>query len=274
MNKTLTIIGGAIAGLAILGAGGYVLADSWLDSKAETEVENQLLEATGGMAAVGSADVQLLRQRVAFTDIQLNGIEGIASENLLNIQQLVLDKPRFQGKKVNVDAATVEGITINIDGDTSQIQAALASFSHANVDFEQMSKDLSGNASSTTQANGSSAANGFTIDELNIEAIAINLDLAVPWQQQRLQHTITIPATTITNVTDENIAEKVILALGEPAFRNLQTLFLQQILPSSLEELQQSLPTEIDLSNIQLPEGMELPETIELPSIKLPESKN
>ena len=71
-----------------------------------------------------------------------------------------------------------------------------------------------------------------------------------------------------------NIAEKVIFALGEPAFRDLQALFLQEILPSSLEELQQSLPAEINLSDIQLPEGVELPETIELPAIKLPESKN
>ncbi len=274
MNKTLTIIGGVIAGLAVLGAGGYVLADSWLDNKAETEVENQLLEATGGLAAVGSADVQLLRQRVAFKDIQLDGIEGVASEDLLSIQQLVLDKPSFQGEEVSVNAATVEGITININGDTSQIQSALASFSHSGVDFEQMSKELSGNAGSATQGNSSGAANGFTIDELNIEAIAVNLDLAVPWQQDRLQHTITIPATTLTNVTDENIAEKVIFALGEPAFRDLQALFLQEILPSSLEELQQSLPAEINLSDIQLPEGVELPETIELPAIKLPESKN
>ncbi|AFY40008.1 hypothetical protein Lepto7376_3851 [[Leptolyngbya] sp. PCC 7376] len=272
MNKTLTIVGVAIAGVAVLGVGGYALADSWLDNKAETEVEAQLLEATGGMSEVGSVDVQLLRQRIALKDIQVDGIEGIATEKLLSIQQLTLDKPNLKDNAVSVDKAKVEGITINIDGDTSKLQSAFFAYGgqpgHSEVALDELADQLS------TSNNTTQSATDFSIEQLEIGAIAVNLDLEVPWQTERLQHNITIPATTITDVTDENISEKLLIALGQPAMQELQALFFQQILPTSIEELSEALPAEIDLSDIELPEGVELPENIELPDIKLPQNSN
>ncbi|NJN74489.1 MAG: hypothetical protein HC799_17700, partial [Limnothrix sp. RL_2_0] len=71
MNKSFVIFGGAIASVLILGTGALLAADSWLDNKAEAEVETELTTATGVTADVGEADVQLLRRKVVFNDIHL-----------------------------------------------------------------------------------------------------------------------------------------------------------------------------------------------------------
>ena len=268
MNKTLTIASVAIAGLAVLGIGGYALADAWLDNKAETELETQLLEATGGAAQVGSTDVQLLRQRVAIKDIQVDAIEGIATENLLGIKELTLDKPSFKNDEITVDTAKIEGISINIDGDASKFQPELFAYGKSDSILNTLSDQL--------PSDGETANIGadFAIDQLEIGAISVNLDLEVPWQTERLQHSITIPATILTDVTDENISEKLIVALGQPAIQELQGFLFTEVLPASLSELSEVIPDEIDLSSIELPEGVELPENIDLPNIKLPKSGN
>lgn len=271
MSKTLIIVGGAIATVLAVGVGGYAMTDAWLDDKAETEIETQLLEATGGLAAVGSADVQLLRQRVAVNDIKFDGVDGFRSEDLLNIDQITVEKPDLQGEEVSAKKVQIDGITVNLKGDTSQWQNALMGIGHSGLNFDELAQQIPNPEDAAPAQNTGSQTSGFELEELQIGAIAINLDLVVPWQTERLQHSITIPAATLTDVTDENVAEKLLVALGEPAFQELQTFAVEQILPASLEQLSESLPADIDLSDITLPEGVTLPENIELPDIKLPQ---
>lgn len=274
MSKTLIIVGGAIATVLAVGVGGYAMTDAWLDDKAETEIEAQLLEATGGLAEVGSADVQLLRQRVAVNDIKFDGVDGFESENLLNIDQLTLDKPDLQAEEVTIEKAQIEGITINLNADTMQLQEAFMSLGHSDLNIEDLANQIPDSEDISSGSNSAEGeVSGFEIGELQIGAIAVNIDLEVPWQTERLQHSLEIPAATLTDVTEENIAEKLMVALGEPAFQEFQAFAFQEILPASLGGLSESLPAEIDLSDITLPEGveLELPESIELPEIKLPQ---
>ncbi|NJN74490.1 MAG: hypothetical protein HC799_17705 [Limnothrix sp. RL_2_0] len=127
-------------------------------------------------------------------------------------------------------------------------------------------------ADSQQQASGgdSSSQVGFMIDELTISNVAININLVVPWTEEALDHQVAIPQLILTDVTDQNLGEKIMANVGEPVIQDLQTFMFEEVLPGSLQQLSESLPAEIDLSNLEIPADLELPENIQLPNIKLP----
>jgi hypothetical protein len=274
MAAKTKLIGGAIASMVVIGIGGFFILDSWLDKKAKTEVETQLTEAAGTVAGVGQADVQLLRQRVSLQNIELANLPEFSSTNLLTIQSVVIDKPSLNQPQKHVQAIAIEGIQINIDGNLNSMPQLLASQGLPNLNIAKISQQIEQHSQAQTQNNANGGSNGgditFTIDELKISPIAVVINLEVPWQTETLNHTINIPATTLTNVTNENIGEQFMTALGEPILTELQAFALEEILPKAMAELQKSIPAEIDLSDIQLPEGVDLPDSIQLPKIKLP----
>lgn len=266
MAAKTKLIGGAIASIVVIGIGGFFILDSWLDKKAKTEVETQLTEAAGTVAEIGQADVQLLRQRVSFENVELANLPEFSSTTLLTIQSVVIDKPSLNQPQKHVQAIALEGIQINIDGKIDSIPKLLSSQSLPQLNIEQITQQLQ--AQSQNKTNGNNPV--FLIDELTISPITILINLEVPWQSEALNHTITLPATTLTNVTNETLGEQLITTLGAPMLQELQAFALKEIVPQAMAELQKSIPAEIDLSQIDIPEGMELPDNIQLPNIKLP----
>jgi hypothetical protein len=279
MKKSFVIFGGAIAGVFVLGTGALLAADSWLDNKAETEAETELTEAIGVTADVGEADVQLLQQKVVFNDVQLANFAGFPSNKLLTINRIVIDRPTLQGQPVQMKSALIEGIQINIDGDMGAVQGAALMGSMPNLNLMQLIEQMNApspadGAGATSQQRVSDSngdrQTGFTIDQLTISDVAVNINLVVPWADEPLDHQIAIPQLVLTDVTDQNFSEKIMANLGDPVIQDLQAFMFEEVLPGSLRQLTESLPAEIDLSDIELPAGMELPDNIQLPNIKLP----
>lgn len=279
MKKSFVIFGGAIAGVFILGTGALLAADSWLDHKAATGVENELTEATGVAADVGEADVKLLQQKVVFNDVQLANFAGFPSNKLLTINRIVIDRPTLQSQPVQMQSALIEGIQINIDGDMGTVPNASFMGSMPNLNLTKLVEQI--NAPSPADGAGKASQQrvfggngdrkiGFRIDRLTISDVAININLQVPWSEEPLDHQVAIPQLVLTDVTDQNLSEKIMANLGEPVIQDLQAFMFEEVLPGSLQQLTESLPAEIDLSNIELPAGIELPDNIQLPNIKLP----
>lgn len=278
MQRPLLIIGGAIAGLLLLGTGGLLAADQWLDQRAKTTLETKLTQATGVTAAVDTADVQLLRRKVTVNHLQLANLQGFPSSHLLTIDQVALDNPAWQNQPFRVAKATVVGVKINVDGDFSSMPQNLTLDGLPQFNLLQLMEHLQHQATTTTMTKTSAAlernspqALAFTIDELVIDGISIQINLQVPWQEQAIAHAVTLPEIILTEVNNLNMGQKLGESLGQPVMADLQAFLYTEVLPSALEYMQKSLPTEIDLSTLPIPEGVTLPENLPLPNIKLPQ---
>lgn len=279
MKKSFVIFGGAIAGVFILGTGTLLAADTWLDNKAKTRVESKLTKATGVTADVGEADVQLLQKQVIFNDVQLANFAGFPSNKLMTINRIVIDRPTLKSQPVQMQSALIEGIQINIDGDMGTVANTAFHGGMPNLNLTKLVEQI--NAPSPADGAGKAVQQrvsggngnseiGFSIDTLTISDVAININLVVPWSDEPLDHQVAIPQLVLTDVTDQNLGEKIMANLEEPVIQDLQTFMFEEVLPGSLQQLTESLPAEIDLSNIEIPAGMELPDNIQLPNIKLP----
>lgn len=275
--KKILIFGGAIAGIFVLGVGAVIAADAWLDQKAKLELETQLTQATGVPAAVGKADVQLFQKKVAIDNLNLSNLAGFPSTNLITINRIEFANPALQSQPIRVATATIEGVEINLDGNMASVPNPMLGSGMPKLNLLQLIDQLEQQQS--TSGNGAIASNGtessnpdlvFTIDQLTISTINVNIQLAVPWQETAIAHAIQIPAITLTEVNNLNLGEKLSEAIVDPFIADLQAFFLNEILPDALEYAQQSIPKEIDLSNLKLPEGIDLPDNIQLPNIKLP----
>ncbi|MGB2927063.1 MAG: hypothetical protein WBB82_17325 [Limnothrix sp.] len=279
MNKSLVILGGAIAGVLILGGGALFAADTWLDQKAETEVETELTKATGVVADVGEADVQLLQKKVVFNNVQLANFAGFSSPKLLTIERVEIDRPALKSQPIQMKSALIQGLQINVDGDMNGVPSSVFSGAMPNLNLMQLMQQTSSQSKTLPKTNNVTAnatatengtKSGFTVDQLTVNDVLIKINLDVPWSTEPLDHQVVIPQLVLTDVTDQNISEKIMTNLGEPVIRDLQAFMLQEVLPGSLQELSKSIPAEIDLSGIELPENLELPDNIQLPKIKLP----
>lgn len=277
MKKTLILFGGAIAGIFVLGVGAVIAADTWLDQKAKLELETQLTEATGVTAAVGKADVQLFQKKVAIDNLNLSNLAGFPSTNLLTINRIELANPSLQSQPIRVTTATIEGVQINLDGNLDSVPNPMLGGGMPKLNLlqlvEQLDQQNQNTLNSTATANATEGGNPdlvFTIDQLTISAINVNINLEVPWQETAIAHDIQIPEITLTEVNNLNLGEKLGNTLVASLAADLQAFFFTEVLPDALAYAQQSMPKEIDLSNIELPEGVELPDNIQLPNIKLP----
>lgn len=279
MKKSFIILGGAIAGVFILGTGALLAADSWLDNKAKTEAETELTETVGLTADMGEADVQLLQRKVVFNDVQIANVAGFPSANLVTVNRVVIDHPVSKSQPLEMESALIEGLQINIDGNFGEVPNADAPGIIPNLNLLKLMEqtnvpspaDGAGTGSpQRVSGENSSSETGFAIDELTITDVAININLVVPWAEEPLDHQVAIPQLVLTDVTDRNLSEKLEANMDEAVIQDLQAFMMEEVFPGFLQEFTEFIPAEIDLSNLEIPADLELPDNIQLPNIKLP----
>ncbi len=263
MKKPILIIASSILALGMVGTGALLAAENWLGQRLETELESELTETTGIEAAVGQTEVQLLQRRVRFHDLAFANVPGFSGTNLLVIRQIELQEPQLQGKPLQVAIANLEGVTVNIEGDLNDLPDPRLVGALPNVNIAQLIEQLEPQIQTTTTAAGQPTTT-FTVDQLAVQNIQVNLNLTVPWQEQAIARQITVPDVSLTEVTNLNIGDKLGESLGAALTEELSLFFFEEILPGSFQYAQESLPENLDLS------GFELPDTIEIPSPQRP----
>ncbi|BAW97188.1 hypothetical protein NIES970_21340 [[Synechococcus] sp. NIES-970] len=262
MQKPFLIITGSIVALAVLGTGALLATENWLGKRLTQDLETELTAATGVEAAVRQTDVRLLQQQVVFNDLSFDNVPGFTGENLLTIRQIQLTQPSLQGKPLQVAIANLEGVVVNIEGDLNDLPDPRMIGALPNVNLAQLLEQWVDQGQATaTDANGQPITT-FEVDQLTVENIQVNLNLTVPWQGQAIAHTITVPNVTLTNVNNLNISEQLADRLGPALTEELSLFFMEEILPASLQYIQESFPGGLDLSGLELPEGVTLPEQV------------
>lgn len=263
MKKPILIIASSILALGVVGGGALLATENWLGQRLETELESELTESTGIEAAVGQTEVQLLQRRVMFHDLAFANVPGFSGENLLVIRHIELQEPQLQGKPLQVAIANLEGVTVNIEGDLNDLPDPRLVGALPNVNIAQLIKQLEPQIQASTTADGQPTTT-FTVDQLAVQNIQVNLNLTVPWQEQAIARQITVPDVSLTGVTNLNLGDKLGESLGAALTEELSLFFFEEILPGSFQYVQESLPGNLDLS------GFELPDTIEIPSPSAP----
>ncbi|QCS50741.1 hypothetical protein FEK30_15650 [Picosynechococcus sp. PCC 11901] len=263
MKKPILIIASSILALGVVGGGALLATENWLGQRLETELESELTESTGIEAAVGQTEVQLLQRRVMFHDLAFANVPGFSGENLLVIRHIELQNPQLQGKPLQVAIANLEGVTVNIEGDLNDLPDPRLVGALPNVNIAQLIEQLEPQIQASSTADGQPTTT-FTVDQLAVQNIQVNLNLTVPWQEQAIARQITVPDVSLTGVTNLNLGDKLGESLGAALTEELSLFFFEEILPGSFQYAQESLPGNLDLS------GFELPDTIEIPSPQRP----
>ncbi|MEB3224960.1 MAG: hypothetical protein VKJ86_04060 [Synechococcus sp.] len=258
MQNKLLIIGGAVLALGIVGTGGLWATENWLGQRLETGLETELATATGIDAAVGKTDVQLLQQKVVFEDLALANVPGFGTGNLLQIQKIELSEPSLQGEPVQVAIANLAGITVNIEGNLGDFLDPQALGTLSNINITQLLTQLEqqAQAQTPTDANGQPVVT-FAVEQLTVQDIQVNVNLTVPWQEQAIARTLTVPNVTLVEVTNLNITEKLGESLGPALAEELFGFFLEEILPSAQEFLPSNLNLNVPDFPLAAPEAFQ-----------------
>ncbi|MBV5259976.1 hypothetical protein FLX56_16295 [Synechococcus moorigangaii CMS01] len=262
MKKPFLIIVGVGLALGIAGTGVLLATEKWLGQRLETDLEAELAVATGSEAAVGNARVQLLQQKVVFNDLALANGPEFAGDSVLQIRQIELTEPSLQGQPRQVAIAKLDGVRVNVEGDLGDLPDPRLLGALPNVNLAQLLEQLEKQAQlpASTDSNGQPMTT-FTVDQLTVQDIQVNLNLTVPWQTEAIARTITVPDTTLSNVTNLNIGEKLSESLGPALTEELLSFFFEEILPGASPYAQELLPPDLDLSNLGLPENFPRPMT-------------
>lgn len=229
MNKPFAHLSVAIAGgLALTFAA--LGADYWLDKRAERFLENHLSRTTGVVAEASRVDVRLFQQQVNVQDLRFENVENFSSVYLMQISKAELHTASLYNYPTIIELITLDDIAINLDVKVDinllqpdrmlqiNLQEVLDKLD-ANQNIQRSQTSISMVAIATES---SSRNVDFTIDELKLSNIIINISLSVPLQQNSITQQIAVDQIVLHDLNNLNLGQKITEQLQNIVWQDIE----------------------------------------------------
>jgi hypothetical protein len=244
----LPLLGGVIVVGATLG-GGYFLLDQFLDRQAKEHFEQKITAKTGAAANCEKADVQLFKGIVTFNNCTVSNLPSFPSPYLVKITALTFQARSFQKE---IKELTLEGLDLRVD---VQANFSLQNLLNPQAIFPINLLEALSHIQELQETQGNQPAQGeFKIDRMALKNMMLTVDVQNLGQKQ-----LPLQDILLTDVTHENLSEKLGAELKGQLNTALQAWFQEEGQTFSQQMLNQLLPILQQSLNGQSLNGQGLP---------------